>query len=223
MKPLHSRLSPTWPGAASVASSAAAPVVLLPVVLLLHGLGSNEDDLPSLAGWLPRGMPWASLRAPIEMDHGGAAWFPHDVANGFDQSVIDGSTEAIWAWVEANVPAGAPVAPLGFSQGGLMALQLLRTRPESIAAAVVLSGLIASGGQAAGASPFRDAVLAESRPRVFWGRGDADSVIWPAAIERLAAWLPEHSTPTIRVYPGLAHSVNEDEMSDVKAFLAGTV
>lgn len=213
MKPLAAVLSPTWPGAASVASSAAAS----PVVLLLHGLGSNEHDLPSLAGWLPRGMPWASLRAPLEMDFGGATWFPLDLPNEPEQAEIDAATDAVWAWVEANVPAGAPVVPLGFSQGGLMALQLLRTRPERIAATVVLSGLIAAGGHAT------DDALGQSRPRVFWGRGDADSVIWPAAIERLAAWLPEHADATIRVYPGLAHSVNEDEMNDVRAFLAAVV
>jgi phospholipase/carboxylesterase len=151
------------------------------------------------------------------MDFGGATWFPLDLPNEPEQAGIDAATDAIWAWVDANVPASAPVVPLGFSQGGLMALQLLRTRPERIAATVVLSGLIAAGGHVA------DDALGQSRPRVFWGRGDADSVIWPAAIDRLAAWLPEHADATIRVYPGLAHSVNEDEMSDVKAFLAGTV
>jgi phospholipase/carboxylesterase len=160
------------------------------------------------------------------MDFGGASWFPLDLPNEPEQTGIDDATDAIWAWVDANVPAGAPIVPLGFSQGGLMALQLLRTRPERIAATVVLSGLIAAGGQEAGAPPPNDAsspneaILAESRPRVFWGRGDADSVIWPAAIERLASWLPEHATATIRVYPELAHSVNEDEMNDVRAFLA---
>jgi phospholipase/carboxylesterase len=209
VNPLRAVLSPAWPDPTSDDAS--------PVVLLLHGLGSNEHDLPSLAAWLPRGMPWASLRAPLEMDFGGATWFPLDLPNEPEQAGIDAATDAIWAWVDANVPASAPVVPLGFSQGGLMALQLLRTRPERIAATVVLSGLIAAGGHVA------DDALGQSRPRVFWGRGDADSVIWPAAIDRLAAWLPEHADATIRVYPGLAHSVNEDEMSDVKAFLAGTV
>ena len=213
MGSLRSRLSPGWQGAD-------APGAASPVVLLLHGLGSNEDDLPSLAAWLPRGMPWASLRAPLEMDFGGATWFPLDLPNEPEQAGIDAATDAIWAWVDANVPVGAPVVPLGFSQGGLMALQLLRTRPERIAATVVLSGLVARGEQPADAA-LAGLPSAESRPRVFWGRGDADQVIWPAAIERLAEWLPGHADATIRVYPGLAHSVSEQEMNDVKAFLQG--
>ncbi len=207
MKLLDAVLSPAWPDPGSDA----------PVVLLLHGLGSNEHDLPSLAPFLPRGFAWASLRAPIEMDLGGAAWFPHDVANGLDQSAIDASAEAIWAWVDASLPATTPLVPLGFSQGGLMALQLLRTRPERIAATVVLSGLLA-----AGAGPADDALI-ESRPPVFWGRGDADAVIWPEAVAQLSAWLSEHSTLTARVYAGLAHGVDGEEMDDVKAFLTALI
>ncbi len=48
-------------------------------------------------------------------------------------------------------------------------------------------------------------------------------MIWPAAIERLAAWLPEHADATIRVYPGLAHGVSGEEMDDVKAFLTALI
>lgn len=202
-------LSSDWPTPASTSDS--------PVVLLLHGLGSNELDLPSLTEWLPDGMPWASLRAPIEMGLGGTTWFPLDLPNEPEQGGIDAATEDIWSWVDANIPAGTPLVPLGFSQGGLMALQLLRTHPERIAATVVLSGLIARGSQPA------DEALAESRPRVFWGRGDADAVIWPEAIARLAAWLPEHSTLTARVYAGLTHGVNGEEMDDVRKFLSATV
>ena len=218
MSLLHARLSPGWSATPASASSDHAS----PVALLLHGLGSNEDDLPSLAAWLPRGMPWASLRAPIEMGFGGATWFPLELPNEPEQAGIDDATDAIWAWVDANVPSGAPIIPLGFSQGGLMALQLLRTRPGRIAATVVLSGLIPTG-EHPGDEALAGTSSSASRPRVFWGRGDADQVIWPAAIERLAAWLPAHAEATIRVYPGLAHSVNEEEMNDVRAFLSASL
>jgi len=206
MSPLHAHLSPTWRDATSGGDS--------PVVLLLHGYGSNEDDLPALAPYLPDGVAWASLRAPIDMGWGGASWFPFTFPAEPDQAPIDAVTEAIWEWVGTHVPAGAPLVPLGFSQGGLMALQLLRTRPERVAATVVLSGLITTATQPA------DARLEASRPPVFWGRGDADSLIWPEAVERLATWLDGHSTLTARVYAGLGHGVSDDEMDDVRAFLA---
>jgi phospholipase/carboxylesterase len=209
MTPLGSILSPGWPGPASDAAS--------PVVLLLHGYGSNEQDLPSLAPSLPGGTPWASLRAPFEMDFGGAMWFPLNPPAEPDHAAIAAATDAIWAWVDANVPAAAPVIPMGFSQGGLMALELLRTRPERIYATVVLAGFTTN------ATGPADPVLAETRPRVFWGHGTDDWVVWPEAIDRMRAWLPEHSTLTERVYAGLAHGISGAEMNDVTAFLTATV
>ncbi|MBN2177598.1 MAG: hypothetical protein JW722_08090 [Demequinaceae bacterium] len=68
MTDLRALLSPTWPDASSPSDA--------PVVLLLHGLGSDEHDLPSLTPWLPDGMAWASLRAPLDLEFGGATWFP---------------------------------------------------------------------------------------------------------------------------------------------------
>lgn len=201
---LHARLSPTWPDAASGGNS--------PVVLLLHGFGSNEDDLPGLAPWLPDGVAWASLRAPIDLDWGGATWFPLELPAEPDQAPIDTVTEALWEWVGSHVPPEAPLVPLGFSQGGLMALQLLRTRPERIAATVVLSGFITIAKQPA------DSALLTSRPPVFWGRGTADAMIWPQAVDLLSAWLADHTTPTARTYPGLGHNVSDEEMDDVRAF-----
>lgn len=210
---MRSRLPPTWPDAASDSDS--------PVVLLLHGFGSNEFDLPGLAPWLPEGVLWASLRGPIDMEGGGAAWFPLELSiepNQAllmpDQAPIDTATEALWEWVEAHVPANAPIVPLGFSQGGFMALQLLRTRPERVAATVVLSGFTTPADQPA------DTALTASRPPVFWGRGDEDTLIWGEEVERLAAWLTGHANLTARVYSGLGHGVSDEEMTDVRSFLS---
>lgn len=84
-------------------------------------------------------------------------------------------------------PAGR-VAVVGFSQGGLMATQLLRTRPEQVAATVVLSGLVQAAPQPADERP------AAERPPVFWGRGGRDRLVIAEAIERTGQWPPAHST-----------------------------
>jgi phospholipase/carboxylesterase len=55
---------------------------------------------------------------------------------------------------------------------------------------------------------------------VFWGRGDADTRLPDAAIERTAAWLPEHTDLTARVYPNMGHSISQQELADINAFLA---
>ncbi|MGY4858604.1 alpha/beta hydrolase [Cryobacterium sp. AP23] len=184
-----------------------------PVVLLLHGYGSNENDLAGLVPALGLSLPWASLRAPLELGNGGAAWFTITTPGNPDAEPVARATDAIWAWVDAHVASTTPVIPIGFSQGGLMASQLLRTRPERVLAPIVLGGFVL------GAAQPGDATLAESRPPVFWGRGSEDRVIGEPAISRTSAFLPTHSTLVERMYPGLAHGINAAEIDDVRSFL----
>ena len=46
-----------------------------PLLILLHGYGSNELDLFSFAEELPDELVIVSARAPYEMGHGGHAWY----------------------------------------------------------------------------------------------------------------------------------------------------
>ncbi|WP_062202292.1 alpha/beta hydrolase [Demequina salsinemoris] len=185
-----------------------------PLLLMLHGYGSNEHDLAGLAPMLPRTMPWASVRAPLEMGFDGAAWFPLQAPTlAYRPDAVAKATEDLWAWIDKNVPASAPILPLGFSQGGLMALQLLRTRPERLAGAIVLSGFVADVPGPA------DERLAALRPPVLWARGDADMVIPPAEVARMERWLPTHAAATIRLHDRLGHGIDERVMGDVIAFI----
>ena len=188
-----------------------------PVVVLLHGYGSNEHDLAGLVPALGLALPWASLRAPMELAPGASAWFALTMPGDPDPAPVVAATDAIWAWVDAAAGPEARIVPIGFSQGGLMVSQLLRTRPDRVVAPVVLAGFVLGSGQLA------DADLLAARPALFWGRGDADRVITPDAIARTAAFLPSHTTLDERVYPGLGHGVSAEEIDDVRAFLAAEV
>ena len=183
------------------------------LVLLLHGYGSNERDLPGIAPYLGVDAPWASVRAPVEMGYGGAAWFPLEGANWLEPAPIEAATAALWEWADDNVSPTTTLVTVGFSQGGMMASQLLRTRPERIAQTVILSGFVLAADQPA------DARLAEERPAVFWGRGTADAIVPEPLVTAASAWLGAHTTLTKKVYPGLAHSVHDAELADVKAHL----
>jgi phospholipase/carboxylesterase len=184
------------------------------VVLLLHGYGANERDLAGLAPALGLTLPWASLRAPLESHSGGAAWFAITTPGNPDPEPVAEATDAIWAWVDEHLDPAVRVVPIGFSQGGLMATQLLRTRPERVVAPVVLGGFVQAAAQPG------DSALSAARPPVFWGRGAEDRVIAESAVARTAAWLPQHSRLTARIYPGLAHGIDAAEVADVREFLA---
>ena len=184
------------------------------IVLLLHGYGSNERDLPGIVAQLGVDAPMASLRAPVDMGGGAYAWFPLDESLDFPRETVDDATNILWQWIDENVAPETKLITVGFSQGGCMASQLLRSRPERIASTVILSGFVLDGLQPA------DARLSEERPAVFWGRGTADTVIPPALVALASVWLGTHTTLTEKVYPGLAHSVHDQELADVKAYLA---
>lgn len=184
------------------------------VLLFLHGFGSNEHDLSSLAEPLGIGLPWASLRAPLELGNGGAAWCQITTPGVPDPAVVQAATEAIWAWTDENLDPEVKIIPIGFSQGGLMASQLLRTRPEAVLGTTILGGFVLGGQQPA------DAQLLVQKPAVFWGRGTEDRVIAPVAIARTSEFLPQHSTLTERTYPGLAHGINHAELADVRSHIS---
>jgi phospholipase/carboxylesterase len=125
------------------------------------------------------------------------------------------ATDAIWSWVEQNLPDASPLVVLGFSQGALMATQLLRTRPERLAASVFLAGFMFTGDQPA------DEALKTLKPKVFYGRGANDQLISREAVKALNIWLQSHTRAQTQTYEGLGHSVNEAMMADVAAYVAG--
>ena len=183
-----------------------------PIALLLHGYGSNMRDLPSLMNFLP-GLPWVSLQAPLDAGNGGFAWAPLKTPGNPAQEDIEPATARIWDWVDANLPADAPLVLIGFSQGGLMATQLLRTRPSRIAATVILAGFVLGAKQPA------DGDLAQTKPRVIYCRGLNDQVISLDAVSRTESWLSRCTTASMKSYPNLGHSIDERVMDDVSEYL----
>ncbi|WP_175557331.1 alpha/beta hydrolase [Raineyella antarctica] len=186
-----------------------------PLLLLLHGYGSNENDLPGIVAHLGQGWDWVSPRGPYDIPGGGAAWFPISVPGRPERGPVEAALAGLLAWLDQTVD-GQPVVPIGFSQGGMMVTELLRARPDTFPAGVVLSGFVAPG-----TSPG-DARLAGRKVPLFYGRGAEDRGMIPAeAFERTEDWAREHADATIKVYPGLAHSIAVEELADVAAFLGG--
>ena len=183
-----------------------------PLLIIMHGYGSHEGDLFSLAPHLPLEPVIAALRAPLPVGEGWA-WFPISDPGNPDTASVDAAVAAVLSWLDALPHQPREVGLLGFSQGGAMALQLLRAAPDRFNFAVNLSGFVASGQQSG------DTLLAEHPLPVLWGRGTADGVIPASAIERTQSWLPGHSTLTERIYEGLAHSISQAELGDVVNFL----
>ncbi len=185
------------------------------LLIVMHGYGSNEADLFGLAPYLPLEPVIAALRAPLVAPWpvDGFSWYPIDTPGQPDEQGVDLAAEALLEWLDSLPNQPTTIGLLGFSQGGAMAMQLLRHAPDRFAYAVNLSGYVPPG-----LAPG-DAVLAVRRPPVFWGRGTHDQVIPLSAVARTVEWLPEHSTLAGRIYEGLDHSISQQELADIRAFI----
>ncbi|OWP21279.1 esterase [Microbacterium sp. AISO3] len=186
-----------------------------PLLVLMHGYGSDENDLFALAPHLPAEYVVAAVRAPLAppFPTPGWSWYPIEGLNGRDPQATTAAARALTEWIDAERADAASVGLLGFSQGGVMAIEALRVRPHDYAFAVILSGY---------ANPTdldTDAELAARRPPVFWGRGALDDVIPPALIAHTAQWLPGRVDLSGRVYPDLGHAVSAEELRDIATFL----
>ncbi|MFF1879823.1 alpha/beta hydrolase [Leifsonia sp. NPDC058230] len=183
-----------------------------PLLVLMHGYASDEADLFGISAYLPLEPVIASVRAPIP-EGPGFAWFSRftNVPGDPLAANADAAARALLEWLDEQPPT--PTGLLGFSQGGAMALQLLRLAPERFGYAVQLSGFVVQGDQAG------DARLAANRVPVFWGRGTLDEATPVSSISRTTEWLPEHADLDARIYEGMGHAISSRELADVSGFI----
>ena len=127
------------------------PVEKAPLLVMLHGYGSNEEDLFAFAEDLPDELFIISVRAPYPMPPYGNAWYAIHWQGGNngkfsddDQAVI--SREKICQFLE-EVKENYPVDPynvtlVGFSQGCILSFAVALSYPEKIKNVIGLSGYI---------------------------------------------------------------------------------
>lgn len=121
-----------------------------PLLLLLHGYGSDENDLFSFASELPEEFLIVSAKAPYPLQLYGNAWyainFDGDGGKFNDTNQAIESRELILKFIEELIQA-YPIDEnninlLGFSQGAILSYALSLTYPEKIKRVVALSGYI---------------------------------------------------------------------------------
>ncbi|MFD2565739.1 alpha/beta hydrolase [Pseudotenacibaculum haliotis] len=121
-----------------------------PLLVLLHGYGSNELDLFSFADELPDELLIVSLRAPYEMGFGGYAWYAINLDaenNKFSDLVQARESLTKIASLIDELKTQYNSDPektflLGFSQGAILSYALSFNHPNKVQHVVALSGYI---------------------------------------------------------------------------------
>lgn len=119
-----------------------------PLLLLLHGYGSNEEDLFSFASELPDNYFIVSARAPHPLPPYGNAWYAIDFdanMNKFsnDEQAIE-SRDLIVEFIDELIQKypidSTKVNLIGFSQGAILSYAIALSYPEKVNKIVALSG-----------------------------------------------------------------------------------
>jgi phospholipase/carboxylesterase len=201
--------------------SGKAPETPPPLLILLHGVGSNEQDLIGLAPALDPRFYIVSARAPITLGQGAFGWY-HVQFTPTTQIINPDEAESsrklllkfIDEVLEAYTIDPSRVYLLGFSQGCIMSIAAALTQPDKFAGIVGMSGRLLPNILEKAVPPGHLKGLP-----VLVVHGTADSVLSITegrAIRDALQQLPVDLT--YREY-AMGHHVSEESLNDISDWL----
>lgn len=198
-----------------------------PVLIMLHGYGSNETDPLAMAkSFDPRFLGFC-LRAPNPTKVGGFCWyemeFLPDAQFRYNYEDVKKSREMILSFISNACKAygadSTQVFLVGFSQGAIMCYELALYAPAKIKGAVALSGRVLEESKA------REIDWAKAtKVKYFIGHGYSDNVIKFWESEKANGYLKVMKVEDI-TFKGyeMPHAITGPELNDIKAWLARAI
>ncbi|AZF05012.1 alpha/beta hydrolase [Pseudomonas sp. R5-89-07] len=193
-----------------------------PLVIFLHGFGSNEQDLFGIKDALPSTWTYLSVRAPMPVEPRGYRWFTKTPGDG-DYDGVTADLQSSARLIEDFVGKATAkyhtepdrVFLVGFSQGAIMSYEVGLRRPELVRGIAALSGSVL---------PVLKAELkpneALGKLAIFIGHGTLDQALPYASGTRANEVLEGIGLkPQFHGYPGMNHTISEAEIQDLKAWL----
>ncbi|HEX2840467.1 alpha/beta hydrolase [Hyphomicrobium sp.] len=185
-------------------------------VILLHGRGGMAEDMLALSeAFAQRDISYVALQAPSR------TWYPHSFLAPISQNEphLTHSLAAVGEAVRSLKSAGLSserIALIGFSQGACLALEFAARNAERFGGVAALSGGLI--GQDGTPRDYRGSLAGTP---VFIGCSDVDSHIPLERVNESAAVVQRlGANVTKRIYPGMGHTVVDDEIRAIRAMLA---
>lgn len=184
-------------------------------VVLVHGRGASAASIMELAGALET--EGLALLAP---QAAGGSWYPHSFLMPLDQNEpsLSAALATVGATLDRIAAAGVPAERtvlLGFSQGACLVTEYAARNARRWGGVVGLSGgLIGPDG-----TP-RDYDGSLDGTPIFLGCSDVDFHIPKERVVESAEVLGElGGAVDLRLYPGMGHTINGDEIAAVQGIL----
>jgi predicted esterase len=185
-------------------------------MILAHGRNAGPANILDLLPQLDR--PGFACLAPSAA---GGTWYPLSfmAERSRNEPGISSGLHVLGRLVTELLERGLPshrIVLLGFSQGACLTAEFAARHPRRYGGVLVLSGgLIGPPG-----TTWDDVTGALDGTPVFLGCSDADAHV-PAArvLESRAVFERLGGAVTCRIYPGMGHLVNDDEIAFVRSVL----
>ena len=192
-----------------------------PMIVLLHGWGSDETDLIGLSNALPKNFIVVSVRAPFTRPEGGYAWYQLQFGNGAFSEALGQAAESA---KKLNTLLPKLVKELnadpkhiflgGFSQGAIMSLRVGLQAPFPVCGVICLSGRFPPDLDLSKVPATQKAKIP-----VFAAHGTNDNVIPVSDGRNIVKKLKEAGIAvTSHEYP-MAHQISKEEMWALKVWL----
>lgn len=192
-----------------------------PLLILLHGVGSNEKDLFSFAGRFPENFMVISVRAPFEVGQDSYAWYEVDFSTGkpvINKEKAEKSRILILQFIDQLKEKyefdNKQVYLCGFSQGAIMSYSVGLTSPDKIKGIAVLSGRLLEE-----VKPLITPGEQLKQLNVFISHGTNDNVLGVHYAQSSNSYLKELGiNSTYKVYPE-GHTISDAMIIDLISWL----
>jgi phospholipase/carboxylesterase len=195
-----------------------------PLLLLLHGYGSNDSDLFSFASELPDEYYVISARAPYDLQYGSYAWYAinfdadQNKFSDHDQAIL--SRDLVVRFIEelkVKFPIDSSnITLIGFSQGSILSYSIALSYPNIVQRVGALSGYL---NLDINSENYQNNDF--SNLKIFASHGTVDQVIpveWARKTDPILKSLGINST--YKEYP-IGHGVSPQNFFDLKDWLQG--
>jgi phospholipase/carboxylesterase len=192
------------------------------VAVLLHGRGSNKEDLQGLRPHLPGSWTLVTPEAPFPgaaWSYGaGSAWYRYQEEDRVVTETLEESLSKLDAFI-AELPSLVGFEPDrlvlgGFSQGGTVTMAYALSRPDPVFAALNFSGFLVDSAR------LDESGTAPPRTPIFWGHGTGDPAIPISLAERGRNRLARARARLVARDYGIGHWIVAEEVKDAVAFVA---
>lgn len=194
-----------------------------PVLIMLHGYGSNESDLFDISKSIDERYIIFSLRAPIALKDGGFCWFSLEILP--DQPLKRNYKEAtesrkkILNFISNACKSfdvdSSQVFLMGFSQGAIMSYDLAFAAPKKIKGILALSGLLLDETKA-----LKTDYTKLANVKFFIAHGNSDNVIKITEADKANEFLKLKKVVDLSYNKyEMPHAIMGNELNDIKKWL----